>query len=174
MRPERAASQEEIRRSEEPIKYGKQALSLGGSLAGGATIASTVTPFLRKISPLLNKLIPTNLAVKGLSKIDSKFKKYFENLSEENLTAEDGLNYFREEIGQKEQIDPLEQQRRESLKKFNEKARKPNVVQQEQERFQKQYGQKIPQQEDEGISQGQALLLAALERNAKLRQQMGG
>lgn len=55
--------------------------------------------FLSKISPLLNKLIPTGLAIKGLSKVDPKLATFVSEAALAGYGADSILDYLRNRLG---------------------------------------------------------------------------
>lgn len=54
---------------------------------------------ISKVMPFLNKLIPSGLAFKGLSKINPKIGKYLTAATAAGYGAEEALGYLREQLG---------------------------------------------------------------------------
>ena len=53
---------------------------------------------ITRILPLLNKLLPKNLAVKGLSKIDPRIGKFIANATSAGYAADEALDYLRNQF----------------------------------------------------------------------------
>jgi len=180
MRADEKASAYEIdkaRRRDELLKKGSK--SLAGLAVGGAGLALS-----SKIVPFLSDLIPVDLAVKGISKINPKLGDFLKRGMAQGLNAKDGLNFLREQLSPKKEkkesemaqsapemdqpIPESEKKRQEALGKFNQKIKQPSMMQQEQQRFQQGYGQQTQQQ----APQGQAMqdLMAAIQAAQQSRQ----
>jgi len=97
MRPQKQASQKEVEQSYEPKKLLGQAASLAGGVAGGSALARFI--------PLLSNLIPSSLAVKGLSKISPRLGNFFAGITSTGNTIDDGLDYLRKQAGLKDEED---------------------------------------------------------------------
>ena len=95
----------------------------------------------------------------ALAQNDKRFSNIIKKMSKDHKTP--WSNILESVFGQ-------ENTRRDTLKKFNEKIRKPGVMEQEISRFDEQYGQN--QNQPQG-GQGQAALMAILE---KIKQARGG
>lgn len=94
MRSEERASQQEI----ESSKQGGRLLSSAASWALPYAKVAAGSAVLSRISPFLNDLIPSELAMKGLSKIDPRLGKFFKGILSSGHTADEGLQYLRKEL----------------------------------------------------------------------------
>jgi hypothetical protein len=90
MQPYQSASEEIRRQGELPIKAAGAVGSLAASTYGGGLI-------LNKVLPLLSKYIPQDIAIKGLSKIDTRFGKFINKA----MAAGQTFDQVRDFIGQK-------------------------------------------------------------------------
>ncbi len=93
LRPDEAANQSEIQRDASFRRSIGSAASIG--VAAGSGVASRVLPFL-------NEYIPTDLAIKGISKISPKLGDFIKGGIKYGLDAQEGLNYIKEQISPKE------------------------------------------------------------------------
>lgn len=127
MQPYQSASEEIKRQGELPL----QAIKTAGKLASGYGVGALGGIALSKIMPFLNKYIPENIAVQGLSRIDKRFGKFFSKAAQHGTPFEEAREYI------KEKIDPVEKQ--EALKKFNEHKKKNKMVDELHTLYQQQY-----------------------------------
>lgn len=162
MQPYQEATEEVRRQSELPLKLAKKA----GSLAATAGSGFIGGGLLSRVLPLLSKYIPEEITVKGLSKIDPRFGKFFNKAVKAGKTIDEAKEVI------KEKISPKEEKRQEALKGFNEKIKNSGLAQQETQRFQQQYGQQEqPQQQQSKAAlqgSGDEALLAALDKILKM------
>jgi len=88
MEPYQRAGEETRRQGEAPLRLAKTGLSIAGSALGGAAIG--------RVMPLLNELIPQSLAIKGLSKIDSRFGKFINTVLDNGGSFDEAKNFIKE------------------------------------------------------------------------------
>lgn len=74
MEPYQEASEKIKEKFEQPGRFIKKAGSLGLGLAAG----TAVSPIVARMIPFLNDLIPADLAIKGLTKINPKFGEFID------------------------------------------------------------------------------------------------
>lgn len=102
LRPDELASLSEIERS----KRQKQEFDQGFKTAAkvGTTIATTATGLglAGKIAPLLNDLVPAELAMKGISKLSPELGKFLKKGMESGLSIRDGINFIKKQLSPKE------------------------------------------------------------------------
>lgn len=94
LRPDEKAAQSEIEREKRfdtSIKKGTKAAVGLGTAALGAQVSS-------KIMPFLNKYIPADLAVKGISKISPKIGEYLKKGKAMGLDIDEGLDFIRSKM----------------------------------------------------------------------------
>jgi hypothetical protein len=93
MEPYQRATEEIRRQGELPLDLAKKAVSVGSAaatgLAGGAAIG--------RVLPFLNKYVPQDLAIKGLSKLDPRFGKFINKA----LSAGQSFDEIKDYIGGK-------------------------------------------------------------------------
>lgn len=89
MQPYQTASEEMLRQSNEPGKL----LYSAGKTAGSIAVGSHV---LNRIMPLLNSFVPSNIAAKGLEKIDPRFGKFIKGAEKQGFSLTDALNFIQE------------------------------------------------------------------------------
>lgn len=134
----------------------------GDLVKGAATVALggakyvVATAIGGKILSFLNKYIPTDMAIKGISKVSKETGKFIKSSIAQGHPAEEVLDFV------KEKISPKEEKRQETLKGFNQKIKNPGLAQQETQRFQQQYGQQG--QTQQGNPQARDQLLQAMQQ----------
>jgi hypothetical protein len=96
MQPYQEASEESIRQSKLPGDILKKGVTTALGIAGGGAI-------LNKISPFLNKFIPPDIALKGISKVDRRAGKFIEGALKEGNSKEDVRNFIKDKIQSSEQ-----------------------------------------------------------------------
>lgn len=96
MQPYQEASKEIQRQGEAPLKALKGAASAGLSLAGGGAI-------LNKITPFLNKFIPSDIAIKGLSKINPSLGKFLKGSLGQGHDLDEVMGFIKDKVGIKDQ-----------------------------------------------------------------------
>lgn len=177
MQPYQEASDQIVRQREAPEKFIKKAGLLGLSIAGGGAA-------INRVLPLLSKLIPPALAVKGLSKLDPRFGKFIQGSIDLGHTQEETLDFIRDKV----ENTPQEEPKAKALKKFKEHKKKKSLVEREEERFLKEYGigseaqpqqtqqnelvqQMQPQNNQQQPGSGQQALMAIMQR---INQKLGG
>jgi len=91
-RPDERTSQAQIEKNEnftKNLKRGaKTALGLGASAAGLGIGA--------KILPLINQYVPTDLAIKGISKLSPEIGKFLQKGMSQGLDIKDGLQFLKD------------------------------------------------------------------------------
>lgn len=99
LRPDEESSQSRIEASnkrDKKIKTGvKSALSIATAVSGYG--------IAHKILPFLSNYIPSELAVKGISKISPKIGNFLKRGMESGLNVKDGLDFLREGLNGKEE-----------------------------------------------------------------------
>ncbi len=100
MQPYQEASDEIKRQSEEPAKALSAITKTAAGLAGGSAI-------LNRISPLLNKFIPNEMALKGLEKVDPRFGKFIKGAISKGHSVEEVRDFIQEQVSPqgKEQLE---------------------------------------------------------------------
>jgi len=94
MQPYQEASEEIRRQGETPLRIAKGIASTAGSIAGGTVLAGVGG----KVLPLLSKYIPTEMAIKGLSKIDPRLGKFIGKAMEEGYDFDEIRNFIGEKF----------------------------------------------------------------------------
>lgn len=190
LRPDEREAAIDIERSKKKdrnIKSGfKTAGSLLTSLGGVGLAAKTLGPIASKIIPFINEYIPTDIAIKGISKISPQIGSLLKNGMRQGLDVKAGLNFIKDQIENSESKEKKDEEKQKALKEFNAKLKNASVLERETERFKNQYGQQGQQmssqnpqmssdvrgqqgQQGQQIPQGQQTntdqaLLAALEK----------
>lgn len=116
-----------------------------GAAAGGAISAGIVG----KIAPFLNKYIPVDLAIKGISKISPKLGSFLQDGLSKGLSAKEGLEFIKEKAGLKDEP--------------KKEAEKKNIV----EMYSPELHQFILDQMNQGRSPLEAGALASLEKKGQ-------
>jgi hypothetical protein len=88
LRPSERAADAEIERSQKLNKSVKTGIGIAGT-ALSAGVASKLTPFL-------SEYIPTDLAIKGISKISPKLGDFLQRGLSQGLDAKEGLGYIKD------------------------------------------------------------------------------
>jgi hypothetical protein len=163
MQPYQRASQQINRQQEAPGDFIKSAGITAAGFIGGGTI-------LNRILPFLSRHIPTDIAVKGLTKIDKRFGKFFDNAAKIGSTVDRALKFIKDKFAPDEETPPpqtgSEALRQESLQKFNQQ-KKPRMVDELSQQFEQNYGQQQQAQQQRQKPNAQntdQVLLAALEK----------
>jgi hypothetical protein len=99
MQPYQKAGEEFKRQSELPLK----ALKTVGSIAGTAASAYAGGNIIGKVLPFLNRYIPEDLAIKGLSKIDPRFGKFINKALSAGKSFDEIKDFIKEKIETQEQ-----------------------------------------------------------------------
>lgn len=188
LRPDERSSQSRIEKNHQLNntlkKTGASALGLAASITG-AGIAARILPFF-------SELIPTEIALKGITSISPKLGGFLKKGMNQGLALKDGLNFLKNKFNPEENEEvPVHQEedntpknlseaeRIVTLNKMNKGMKNPSRQEQEKERFEQQYGS-IPQQNIESkaalqpqknenkTSQIDSAILAALEKVMKL------
>lgn len=103
MEPYQVASEKMRRSGELPINIGK---NVGISAIGGAAArfgTQAVSKLIPRISALINDYVPENIAVKGLEKIDPRFKTFMEGAIDSGYSFDDIKEFMKEKISKSEQ-----------------------------------------------------------------------
>lgn len=95
LQPFQEADLENARQGELPVNALKTVAGIGASVAGGKAIS--------KILPFLSNLIPQDLAIKGLSKVDPRMGRFINKAMGSGQTAEDVLSYIKNKLNPEEQ-----------------------------------------------------------------------
>lgn len=108
MQPYQAASKRIIEQGSERENLAESAIGTAASIAGGSAIYGRIAPFL-------SKYIPTDLAVKGITKINPTLGKFVGGAIANGTNFEDVANFVKDKFGNKEEgkgtspLDELEQ-----------------------------------------------------------------
>lgn len=99
MRPEERSVQSEVERDQQFRKN----VGKGVGTAVGAATALAAGAATARIIPFLNKMIPADLALKGLAKVSPKVADFLKRGQSMGLNIEEGLQYLRDGISSKEE-----------------------------------------------------------------------
>lgn len=169
-RPSERAAQQEIRQSERPKRALGQVANAGASLAGIAGGSALIS----RILPLLSKLIPSDMAAKGLAKVSPRLEKFFRGITSTGYTIDDGLDHLRSQFTPNDsEPEKQPQQGSEGLNNFISDLQSRLDSNYPQEKQQNQPMQQSPQQNQQQPQQQQnentdAALLAALDKILKM------
>ena len=107
MQPYQEASEEMRRRGEQPFKALKTVASAGASVLPAVAGAKIIG----KVMPFLSKYIPTDLAIKGLSKIDPRFGKFIKKSMQEGYDFDEVKEFIQEKVSgaEKESEQPAQE-----------------------------------------------------------------
>lgn len=100
-RPDEQARDAEIERFDRLGNYGNAALG-AAELAGGAAIGASALgsgKYLSNIFPFLNRYVPQDLALKGISKVSPKVGEFLKAGMSSGLTLDSGLDFLRNSVG---------------------------------------------------------------------------
>lgn len=98
MQPYQRADEETRRQGEVPLKLAKTAISTGASLAGGAVLG--------RVMPFLSQHIPSDLAIKGLSKIDPRFGNFINTALQNGKTFDEVKDFIKEKAESSQEKKP--------------------------------------------------------------------
>jgi len=105
MRPDEQANEAQIERDQ---KF-RRNMGRGLSAAASLVAAPALTGAASKIMPLLNKYVPVDLAIKGISKVSPKTGDFLKRGMSMGLTAESGLDFLKEQMETKNE--PIKENR---------------------------------------------------------------
>lgn len=94
LRPDEKAAQAEIERAQKfkgNIQKGATAIAGIGAAAAGGALSSKILPFL-------NEFIPSDLAIKGISKISPKLGNFLKQGQSMGLDVKEGLDFIKNKI----------------------------------------------------------------------------
>lgn len=97
-RPDELARDTEVERFDRLGRYGEAGVA-AAELAGGAAIGSAALSggkYLSKILPFLNKYVPQDLSLKGISKVSPKLGNFLKSGMASGLTLDSGLDFLRQ------------------------------------------------------------------------------
>lgn len=83
---------------------------------------------ITKVFPFLNKLIPSSLAFKGLSKINPKIGKYLSAVTAAGYSADEALSYLREQLGGQEPDQSLRPDEQAANSRVNQSKQIPQAL----------------------------------------------
>lgn len=102
LRPDEKASAVDIERSrgrDESLKSGlKNAAGLITGVGGLGVAAKSLGPLSSKILPFINKYIPTDMALKGISKISPEIGNLLKKGMSQGLDIKDGLEFLKGQV----------------------------------------------------------------------------
>lgn len=104
MQPYQQASEEYTRQSGLPGQAIKKIAGTAIGIAGGGAVLNRVLPFL-------NKNIPTELARKGLERIDPRFGKFINGAVNNGQTVEGAMDFIKNKIAPEEEQKSAKQDR---------------------------------------------------------------
>ena len=145
LRPDEQAMRSQIAQNEEF----NHNVSKGVKSAAGLGLAAASGPAASRILPLLSSYVPTDLAMKGLSKVSPKLHDFLKRGMSYGLNVEDGIQYLREKFEQPEKEEPAKQNK--------------NII----EKYSPELHQFITDQMQAGHSPLQAGALAMMERKGQ-------
>ena len=174
MQPYQKATEEIKRHSSLPEKAIKTGIGTALSVAGGSAILSRLAPFL-------NKFVPADIAIKGISKLSSTLGSFIKEAQKKGYPEEEIISFVQEKS---EQEKASEEAKLESLRRAKEAKKKgsgkESFVEKELARVQGQYGQMAQNPESQAAlqpqqqqpQQGDAMqkLMQALQMAAQARQ----
>lgn len=130
--PYQSASDEIIRQNKAPGNFIRNTTKIGtGLIAGGATV--------NRILPFLSKYIPSQLAIKGISKVDPRLGKYINSSLSQGHPLDDVMGLLKETFGEEDEESNLNKE--DAVKKYNEHKKK-GLTEGLQEDLDKTYGKK--------------------------------
>ena len=100
LRPDELANQSEIKRAESF----KNLITSGAKTALGVSASS-------KIMPFLSEYVPSDIAVKGISKLFPKIGEFLKNGQKMGLDVKDGLNFVKENLSKEIKKEPVKENR---------------------------------------------------------------
>ncbi len=107
LRPDEKAAQAYIEKSQMQNDRAKSLIKTGVNLAtgiGGAGLAAKGANSLSsKIGPFINKYIPTDMAIKGISKVSPEIGRLLKKGMEQGLDIQDGLDFIKEKMQPKQE-----------------------------------------------------------------------
>lgn len=106
LRPDERALQSENERSVSSDAL----LKKGSKAAMGIATAATGIGLSSRLAPFLNELIPTDLAIKGISKISPQVGAYLKKGMDQGLNVKDGINFLKENLSQSQSQNAPQQQ----------------------------------------------------------------
>lgn len=122
LRPDEQATLSEIERSQSRDRnlnrIAKTTANVGLA-AGTAGVGLAASKIGSKILPLLNEFIPTDFAIKGISKISPELGNFLKKGMEKGLDVKEGLNFIKDNIMSSEQA------------KTEEPKKNKNIIEQE-------------------------------------------
>jgi hypothetical protein len=102
LRPDERASETSVERSKqhnERLKTGaKTALNVGLAATGLGTASKALGPIASRVLPFINEHIPTDLAIKGISKISPEIGKILQRGMQTGLDVKEGLQFIKGQI----------------------------------------------------------------------------
>lgn len=102
LRPDERAAQTDIERSkkqDERIKSGvKTAAGIASTVAGAGLASKFAGPIASRVMPFINKYIPTDLAIKGISKVSPELGNLLKKGMNQGLDIKDGLEFIKNQI----------------------------------------------------------------------------
>lgn len=105
LRPDEIAAQADIEKSgrqTQSLKSGlKTAANIATGLAGAGIAAKTASSLSTKIMPFLNKYIPVDMAINGISKVSPEIGGLLKKGVEKGLNIEDGLDFLKGQVEKK-------------------------------------------------------------------------
>lgn len=160
LRPDEYAMYSEIERAQKRDNNLSKGLKTAASI-GGAALGLAGSGVASKIAPFLSEYIPSDLAMKGISKVAPKIGDFLKRGKASGLDIEEGLNYLKDTF-------------------FPNKNKEEEQTQQEQQPEQKQndniiaqYSPELAQFIEAGIQKGmspQEVGLTAVKGNPKFKQ----
>lgn len=95
LRPDEMAAEEQVKKSQNFDKLAKKGVKTAVGLGvGAATLGAGA-----RLMPFLNDLIPTDLAIKGISKVNPEVGKFLQKGMSQGLDVKDGLKFVKKQFG---------------------------------------------------------------------------
>jgi hypothetical protein len=105
LRPDEKEAKGDIERSkrfDSNIKSGISAVGNAATAIGGVGLAAKAAgPLASKIMPFINKYIPADMAIKGISKVSPEMGKLLRKGMDQGLNVQDGLDFIKGQIEKK-------------------------------------------------------------------------
>lgn len=106
LRPDERANEALIERSQAKNKAGKTVLKTAVGLGASALTAGFGAGIAGRILPFLSEHIPTDLAIKGISKVSPKLGGMLQKGMQSGLDLKEGLDYLKEKLSPQQQQNP--------------------------------------------------------------------
>ncbi len=125
LRPDEKSAQSDIEQSrnfDQKLKSGlSTAANIGLTVAGAGIAAKAISPLASKIMPFINKYIPTDVALKGISKVSPEIGHMLESGMKQGLSINEGLDFLKNKLGSvKKESEEKPPQNRSIIQKYSD------------------------------------------------------